>query len=403
MNGKSNCDRRRIIPLLCVGIVIGITGFFVGRVSIQPNAAPLSVSGPPVRETQLRTNSETENLSSDKTNPVQLTSAVSPEQIWQKLMAATATPARNAALADALEKLATADPGRALALAQAEGNLKLREQLLQAALHGWARNSPLEAANWVLAQPDSGRRDVELATVFAGAAAANPQSAVATAKTLIQQDPSGAISCGSRLIDALCESGNFSTAADFAANSDTNGRNSWMGQAFSKWALYQPQEAVQAAQAFTDPDIRNQALHGVVGGWADADPAGLVQYLAQFPAGADRGDMLGQALKSWTQNDPVAAANWMNNNNGFGPDLDQGAARVATMPLLPTQTALAWAEGIGDPQLRSATLANVLRDWIYDDPSAAQNYFQGTTNLLTADRQQISEVISQRKLSMLAQ
>jgi hypothetical protein len=318
-------------------------------------------------------------------------------------MADSASPARNAALADALEKLAAADPGRALALAQAEGNLKLREQLLQAAIHGWARNSPLEAANWVMTQPDSGRRDAELAAVFAGAAATSPQSAVATAKTLMQQDPSGAVSCGSRLIDALCDSGNFSAAADFAANSYSNGRNSWMGQAFSKWASYQPQEAAQAAQALTDPEIRNQALHGVVGGWAEADPSGLVQYLAQFPAGGDRGDMLGQALKSWTQNDPAAAVKWMNNNNQFGPDLDQGAARVATMPLLPTQTALAWAEDIGDPQLRSATLASVLRDWIYDDPSAAQNYFQATTNLLTADRQQISEVISQRKQSMLAQ
>jgi hypothetical protein len=363
----------------------------------------VSVSEPAVHETQLRTIPETENLSSDKTSAVQSTSAASPEQVWQKLMAAAATPARNEALADALEKLAAANPGRALALSQGEGNLKLREQLLQAALHGWARNSPLDAANWVMALPNSGRRDAELATVFAGAAAANPQAAVATAKTLIQQDPSAAISCGSRLIDALCDSGNFNAAADFAANADGNGRNSWMGQAFSKWALYQPQEAVEAAQAFTDPDIRNQALHGVVGGWADADPAGLVHYLAQFPAGADRGDMLGQALKSWTQNDPVAAVNWINNNNQFGPDLDQGAARVATMPLLPTQTALAWAEVISDPQLRSATLAGVLRDWVYEDPSAVQNYLQGTTNLLAADRQQISEIISQRTQATLAQ
>ncbi|HLX70887.1 MAG TPA: hypothetical protein VKV04_14770, partial [Verrucomicrobiae bacterium] len=280
---------------------------------------------------------------------------------------------------------------------------KFREQLLQAALHGWARTSPLEAANWVMALPNSGRRDAELATVFAGAAATNPQSAVATAKILMQQNPADAVGCGSRLIDALCDSGDFSAAADFAANTDDNGRNFWMGQAFSKWASYQPQEAAQAVQALADPDIRNQALHGVAGGWAEADPAGLVQYLTQFPAGNDRGEMLGQALKSWAQNDPVAAVNWMNNNSEFGPDLDQGAARVATMPSLPPQTALAWTEGIVDPQLRSATLASVLRDWIYDDPPAAQNYFQTTTNLLSADRQQISEVISQRMQSALAQ
>ena len=116
-----------------------------------------------------------------------------------------------------------------------------------------------------------------------------------------------------------------------------------------------------------------------------------------------RMQMLGQALKSWTQNDPFAVANWMNNNNEFGPDLDQGAAQVATTPSLPTQTALAWAEDITDPQLRSATVASVLRDWIYEDASAAQTYLQTTTNLLSADRQQISEVISQRMQPTLAQ
>src|SRR5215469_15740741 len=328
MNGKSNSDRPHIITLLTAGLVFGVTGFFAGRVSVRPNAEPLSVSEPAVRQTQLNSTPATEAQSSDRTAPTQPASMISPEQTWQKLLADAATPARNAALADALEKLAAVDPGRALALAQAEGNLKLREQLLQSALHGWARTSPLDAANFVMALPNSGRRDAELTTVFAGAAASNPQSAVATAKTLMQQNPGDAVGCGSRLIDALGDSGNFSVAADFAANSDSNGRNPWMAQAYSKWAAYQPQEAAQAAQALVDPDIRNQALHGVVGGWAEADPAGLVQFLAQFPAGGDRGDMLGQALKSWTQNDPVAAVGWMNNNNDFGSDLDQGAARV---------------------------------------------------------------------------
>lgn len=403
MNGNSNRDRRHIITLLCAGIIFGITGFFVGRVSVQANAGPLSVSDATVRQNQLNSTPATEAPLSDKAAATRPTSEISPEQAWQKLQAQAASPARNAALADALEKLAMADPGRALALAQAEGNLKLREQLMQAALHGWARSSPLDAANWVMALPDSGRRDAELATVFAGAAATSPESAVATAKTLMQQNPGDSVGCGSRLIDALCDSGNFNAAADFAANSDRNGRNFWMGQAYSKWASYQPQDAAQAAQALADPDVRNQALHGVVGGWAEADPAGLVQYLAQFPAGGDRGQMLGQALSSWTQNDPVAAANWMNNNGDFGSDLDQGAARVATTPMLPTHTALAWAEAIADPQLRSTTLASVIRDWIYENPAAAQNYFQATTNLLSADQQQISEIISQRMQSTLAQ
>jgi hypothetical protein len=245
-----------------------------------------------------------------------------------------------------------------------------------------------------MAFPDSGQRDAELSTVFAGAIAADPQSAVTVAESLMQQYPGDAIGCGSRLIDALCDSGNFSDAANFAANSSSSERNFLMGEAFSKWATFQPDAAAQDAEAITDPQAREQALHGIAGGWAEADPEGLAQFVGQLPAGDDRAQMLGQALKNWVQTDPVAAANWMNNNSNLGADLDQGLAQVANTESLPSDEAAAWAENISDPQLRSTALANVLRDWFYSDLPTAENYFQKTTDLTPSDRQQLSEVIT---------
>ena len=213
-------------------------------------------------------------------------------------------------------------------------------------------------------------------------------------QTLMQKYPGDAVSLGSRLIDALCDSGNFSAAADLAVNGSSDQRNFWLGEAFSKWAAYQPEAAAQAAEAIPDPETRVQALHGITGGWAEADPQGAAQFLVQLPAGADRAEMLGQTLKSWALADPKAAANWMINNSSLGTDLDQGLAQIATTESLPADTAVPWAESINDPQLRSSTLASVMRDWFYSDMPAAENYFQTTTNLSAADRQQLSDVIT---------
>jgi hypothetical protein len=397
MKAKNKFACRPGFLLLCVSLLSVFLGYIAGRSSshgdesIIANHNSLSNAANCVIAPD-----KTFSESAPSTSPAAIERADWKEDAWRKLLAQSATPARNAALADLLEKLAAHDPDGAMTLAKAESNLKLREQLTQSVLHGWARTSPLDAAKWVMAMPNSGRRDASLLSVFAGAITTSPDSAIAAGRLLIEQNPGEAVGCGSRLIEALSDSGNFGAAADFAADGDAGQRNAWLTEAFSKWSSYQPANAVASAQAITDPAVRNQALRGSIGGWSEADPAAAVRFLSEMPAGGDRDEMFGQALKSWARNDPIAAANWLNSNNSSGLDLDQGAAQVAGLESLPQQTALAWAESIKNPELRSITLAGVLRDWIYDNPTAAQDYVQTTTNLAPGDRQQLSEVIDER-------
>lgn len=390
MNSKSNNARTGVV-LLCLGLCFAL-GFITGKKS----ARPIQVIQASAQPATIVTNTVTvvQKVSTAENNASPTASNRWSDSEWQQLLALPATLDRNAKLAELLEKLAAVDPARAMALAQAQGNLKLRQELVLSALHGWARKSPTDAANWAMALPNSGNRDAALSSVFAGAVAADPNAAIAMGQKLMQQNPGDALGCGSRLIDALCDSGNFSVAAALAANGSSDQRNAWMAEAFSKWASFQPDAAAQAAQAIDDPQVRNQALHGIVGGWAEADPAGLAQYLGQMPASADRGQMLGQALKSWVQTDPLAAADWMDKNSNLGPDIDQGAAQAATLESVPTDISIGLAEGISDPQLRSATLTSVLRDWAYNNLPAAENYLQSTTDLTPADRKQLTEVMS---------
>jgi len=399
----ANPFRHRKPVLVLAGVlVIGVACFWAGRLSVttaasrtglaEPGDAVGTPAGPGVSAVQPVIIS----AAGIQTNGTSGTLSGWDEKQWQSLLSQPGTVARNAALAAMLEKLAVQDPERAMALAKGEVNLKLRDSLVQAALHGWARSSPTNAANWALALTDPSAREAALTSVFAGTLAVDPEAAVRICNLVCQQDPGGAAGYGSRLIDALSEAGDFVAAAQLAGEGDgTVQRSIWMAEAYSKWAELQPAQAAAAAVAITDPDTKNEALHGVVGGWASTDPAGLANFLSQLPSGGDRGLMLGQALQSWVGQDPVAAANWINANaTAFGQDLDQGVESVATLNTLKPDLAVAWAESIYNDQLRSTALTDILRNWALTDPSAARNFFETTQDLQPADQQQIAEIFA---------
>ncbi len=402
MTDSTPARRRKPIRMLGGVLILGAACFWGGRLSVSPVAGPVAGIVPPnaadapVPADVSATPPTAVSAAGIHTRRAPQTASGWDEQQWQLLSAQPGTVARNAALATMLEKLAALDPDRAMALAKGEVNLKLRNSLVQAALHGWARSSPSNAANWALALADPSAREAALTSVFAGALAVDPEAAVQVCSRVCQQDPGNAAGYGSRLIDALCEAGNFDAAAQLANQGDGAAQRSiWMAEAYSKWAELQPEQAAAAAAVISDPDMRNEALHGVAGGWAATDPAGLAKFLSLQPPGGDRGPMLGQALQNWVTQDPAAAANWINDNtSAFGPDLDQGVESVATLNTIKPDLAVNWAESIDDGRLRSAALTDILRNWVQTDFSAAQNFFEATPDLQPADRQQIAEIIA---------
>jgi hypothetical protein len=269
----------------------------------------------------------------------------------------------------------------------------LRDIFVQAVLRGWAQSSPTDAAHYALKLPTPSACEAGLNSVFSGAVAANPQEALRTGQLLIQERPGEAVGIGGHLIDALCQTGDFRTATEFAAAGSDTTRPFWMGAAYSKWAAFQPDAAAQAAASIADPTLRSQALHGVVGGWSMADPASLVKYVTHLPPDADKSSMVSQALQRWARVSPAAAADWLNNNEG-GPEMDHGIASVATMEALKPDVAVSWAESISNPKLRSETLVSVLRSWATVDLAATKSYFEKSKDLLPEDRSEIVGVIT---------
>ena len=316
------------------------------------------------------------------------------EAHWKDLAKQGPGIGRNNALATLLEKMAATEPAKAMGLANQEKNLLLRHTLDMAVLKGWASVSPGDAAAAALGLPDHEEQNAGLDAVFAEAVAVGPDGALSLGKNLVQQRPDRAIELGNKMVDALCGAGQFDAAAQFAASGTGPEQGAWTGNVFSNWSQVQPELAAQAALAIADPDTRNTALHGVVGGWAQADPAGLTQFLGTLPAGGDRPAMLTQSLGAWVKEDPVAASAWINNNGGLGSDVDQGVASVATANYLKPDVAITWADSITDPTLRSQTAASVVSDWVHTDVGAARAYVQSTTNLLPEDRKRLTELLA---------
>jgi hypothetical protein len=376
-------------------IFVGVIGFIAGRHSVAPqiierekivavtqtSAVPLKPDAPAMVEIKAVIPAPTNNFWD--------------ESRWRELDGQLGTPARNQMLAALLEKLAATDPQKAMALAEAEANLKLRAELEQAVLRGWATTAPLAAAGWALALTDEPMRNQSIATILASAVATNPSSAIQFASQLCAQHPSEATVYGSGLISALNATGNFELAAQFAAQGADTSRPIWLADVYSQWAGLQPEQAAQAAGALTDPDARRAALNGLALGWAEANPAGLAQFALQLPADGTRGQMLNQALNQWARVDAVAATTWINNNyQQLGGDSDSSIATIATASTLPPQTATVWADAISDPARRSETLSIILQNWVHSDPAAARQFFSTTQNLLPADREQISAAIT---------
>ncbi len=305
---------------------------------------------------------------------------------WARWSNAPRTPATERQMAASLEELAVRDPQRAMSLALSEGNIRLRQSLRHAVLRGWASAAPDAAAAWALALPD-GERQISLEAVFSGAAR-HPEDALRLGQRLCAQDPESAGDYGQFLITALTEAGAYESAARFAATDASAHHSAWLNAAFFQWATHQPQQALSAFGAISDPAARNSAFQGMVLGWAMANPATLATYAMQMAPGEDRAQALGQALPQWVGRDTVLASEWINQLEP-SPDLDAGVAAVATLPNLVSkcpEIAVGWAESIAEPVLRANTLRAVAQQWARQDAEALRQFLSATTNLRAADR-----------------
>lgn len=270
-----------------------------------------------------------------------------------------------------------------------------REIELAIALEELVHRDPQAADEFLRALPESDRRRTVAAVLTA--TAGQPQDAIDLANRFIRADPENSTAHGYSLIHALTRVGQANSALQFvqaqnAAPGESEDPSKWSRALFAAWSETQPEVALQNAARLPSGELQEEALRAVAKVWAKANPVAAADSAQRLPSGPGRGAALETSLHAWADQDANAAGQWLAGVSG-NSDLDGASSTLATHPLILAQnpaTAAGWAERITDPELRSRTVAEVLKNWGQKNPSEARRYAErAMAGLLPHDRAQV--------------
>lgn len=269
--------------------------------------------------------------------------------------------ARELAMGVLVERLAAADPRRALALARSNLSGPARNNAVSAVAETWGQRSLPDLLAWVstaVADPNAGQI-LEMGVV--GAARSNPQAAAALLQSgnvpinpdllslgrnallgvWAQSDPQAAVAEGRRMLSESGELQPLQTALlNWAASDPLSAANAALSagspsddlatQIASSWAAQSPADAARWAIAIPSGfGRRGEMMREVAGAWARTDAAGAMNWAASVPrADADRATAIREITMNWSRFDEAGLAQF---RNSAPPDLraDIDAARQA--------------------------------------------------------------------------
>lgn len=146
---------------------------------------------------------------------------------------------------------------------------------------------------------------------------------------------------------------------------------------FQQEAATGVQGAIDRALALPNPDLRYQALRGIVSYLADTDPTAalsLAQRAGDFPGNEPLSSF---AYREWANVDPAAAAAQAaqdSNGGGWRSPVNQV---VRTWASQDPAAAANWAASLSDPQSASRAIGQAVRQWARTDVNAATNWVNG--------------------------
>ena len=164
------------------------------------------------------------------------------------------------------------------------------------------------------------------------------------------------------------------------------------------WARRAPAEAAAWIASCSSEPERARALGDAMTTWAASDAEAAVAFAVALPPGDVRQAAVAGAMLQWRTRDLAGASEWLAGREAH-PDFDVAIAALATDPTLvgvdPT-TAMGWAGGIANEEVRLTAMADIAHAWALRDGSAARVYLQTTPLLTDAQRARVSVLIAAR-------
>jgi hypothetical protein len=285
--------------------------------------------------------------------------------------------------------LVARSPVQAMVWAQAQAQAALRQRMILAVLRAWGEVDPRSAVHWALARTRD-VRETDLRAALTGAVN-QPKIAMDLLCELLAEDPDSGGFYAETFTRALGAEGKFQEAIQFLNQAPAGTVADSVRAIFSLWMQRQPQAALAAVDAITDPQMRALAFRTAAASWNPNNPAGLAAYAQTLPEGEDRTCALHTAVNNWSQQDPAGLAAWLNTQPP-GAEFDADVALLIARTdgaNRPPELAMQWVENISDPALQQASLLRVLGEWTQSDPAAAQQYVANATWLNDQQRQSL--------------
>jgi hypothetical protein len=161
-------------------------------------------------------------------------------------------------------------------------------------------------------------------------------------------------------------------AAEFTRTGTGSDRNAgpMMEMTLGEWAAHDAVAARAWLEQLTDPDQREHALKGFLGGLAIRDPAAALREVGALPPGSQTG-MYASVFNAWARRSPALAAV----QAAQLPDPENRRRAIESVLSVwsqrAPQEALGWTLRQGDPKEQRSLAGDVLERWAASDPQAA--------------------------------
>jgi hypothetical protein len=235
---------------------------------------------------------------------------------------------RRSAMVDLAFALAQKDPAAALSLARSlpgdDG-----QRFLSGALNGWCLKDAEAAIAYAVQLPDVG---FTLVYMFDRIASKDPVKAI----NLLEQIPS------------------------------ENQQNEALRKIGLRWAISDPNAALDWANQQTDPKVKSEILQGVIGGMAQKDPERALELAQSLPAN-EREGRIDYILGVLSESDPEGAVGYAMNlpsNKSKNFNVSRLAGQwISSDP----QGALGWFDSLTDPKLKEQVAGAMIDNLPKDD------------------------------------
>jgi len=318
--------------------------------------------------------------------------------------------------ADALAALRALPAG--LQAAQLEGYVSQynpARTLYSDVYSAWASTDPTAAAADALNLPPNSTKDQSLVAVARAWADQDPAAALAWSNTLpagsaknsavdaaiqamSKQDPQTAAAAASNLPDTQDRDGLMATIASNWADQDPVAALTWADQsltgasqnnainmAFITFCSTDPAGAANyyLSQVSNPNMVHNTDAFMVAFNWAGQDSQGAINWAMALPAGTTgtsdpttdlRNEILRVGLIDLSDNDPVAAASYLQQNLASDPNFSQLSSQlVLHWSKSDPQAALTWAQSLPPSDAQSQSVSTAVTQLATIDPQTALN------------------------------